>query len=246
MFMTGGWGTTFQIWQPQGQQDHSQTTGPGSQQSSNPEYNAWVDFYRQPMAFFNQGTQQTPAPGLQLFFRSTASLGFPTTTFLRAELPSLSCPAAAQTLPPSFLSSLELTVPQPAEPCPSGFCPLCGPPPPLPLLLHIFALSRVAPATVAPHWPLALKQCSCFQIRPLGFDPRFPLRRVVPVDTSFLLVFCGRLHILVVSCSGGCERCAYRRCRTFLEMLSTSWFILGCVVLDLGTVVVEFAQVIKW
>ncbi|MED6238805.1 hypothetical protein ATANTOWER_030230 [Ataeniobius toweri] len=101
MFMTGGWGTTFQIWQPQGQQDHShngsqtgqmdweqyykklgqqnpsqstaaeynktwsQTTGPGSQQSSNPEYNAWVDFYRQPMAFFNQGAQQTPAPGLQ-------------------------------------------------------------------------------------------------------------------------------------------------------------------------------------
>ncbi|MEQ2258834.1 hypothetical protein XENORESO_002931 [Xenotaenia resolanae] len=101
MFMTGGWGTTFQIWQPQGQQDHShngsqtgqmdweqyykklgqqnpsqntapeynktwsQTTGPASQQSSNPEYNAWVDFYRQPMAFFNQGAQQTPAPGLQ-------------------------------------------------------------------------------------------------------------------------------------------------------------------------------------
>ncbi|XP_071322159.1 far upstream element-binding protein 3 isoform X1 [Trachinotus anak] len=100
-FMTGGWGTTFQIWQPQGQQDHShngsqtgqmdweqyykklgqqnqaqstapeynkawgQTAGPGSQQTSNPDYNAWVDFYRQPMAYFNQGAQQTQAPGLQ-------------------------------------------------------------------------------------------------------------------------------------------------------------------------------------
>uniref|UniRef100_A0A3Q3BDL0 Far upstream element (FUSE) binding protein 3 n=1 Tax=Kryptolebias marmoratus TaxID=37003 RepID=A0A3Q3BDL0_KRYMA len=102
MFMSGGWGTTFQIWQPQGQQDHShngsqtgqmdweqyykklgqqnqpqstasdynktwgQTAGPGSQQTSNPDYNAWVDFYRQPMAFFNQSAQQTPAPGLQV------------------------------------------------------------------------------------------------------------------------------------------------------------------------------------
>uniref|UniRef100_A0A3B4VNT9 Far upstream element (FUSE) binding protein 3 n=1 Tax=Seriola dumerili TaxID=41447 RepID=A0A3B4VNT9_SERDU len=109
-FMTGGWGTTFQIWQPQGQQDHShngsqtgqmdweqyykklgqqnqaqstapeynkawgeslfyftsQTAGPGSQQTSNPDYNAWVDFYRQPMAYFNQGAQQTQAPGLQV------------------------------------------------------------------------------------------------------------------------------------------------------------------------------------
>ncbi|XP_074474654.1 far upstream element-binding protein 3 isoform X1 [Sebastes fasciatus] len=102
-FMTGGWGTTFQIWQPQGQQDHShngsqtsqmdweqyykklgqqnqaqstapeynkawgQTAGPTSQQTSNPDYNAaWVDFYRQPMAYFNQGAQQqTQAPGLQ-------------------------------------------------------------------------------------------------------------------------------------------------------------------------------------
>ncbi|KAG7223860.1 hypothetical protein INR49_015350 [Caranx melampygus] len=118
-FMTGGWGTTFQIWQPQGQQDHShngsqtgqmdweqyykklgkchserkeclcwqlkahcqqnqaqstapeynkawgQTAGPGSQQTSNPDYSAWVDFYRQPMAYFNQGAQQTQAPGLQ-------------------------------------------------------------------------------------------------------------------------------------------------------------------------------------
>uniref|UniRef100_A0A3Q3FWT5 Far upstream element (FUSE) binding protein 3 n=1 Tax=Labrus bergylta TaxID=56723 RepID=A0A3Q3FWT5_9LABR len=101
-FMTGGWGTTFQIWQPQSQQDHShngsqtgqmdweqyykklgqqnqaqstapeynkawgQTAGPGSQQTSNPDYSAWVDFYRQPMAYFNQGAQQTQAPGLQV------------------------------------------------------------------------------------------------------------------------------------------------------------------------------------
>uniref|UniRef100_A0A7N9ATH8 Far upstream element (FUSE) binding protein 3 n=1 Tax=Mastacembelus armatus TaxID=205130 RepID=A0A7N9ATH8_9TELE len=100
-FMTGGWGTTFQIWQPQGQQDHSHngsqtgqmdweqyykklgkchserkeyiiynqlqahTVGPESQQTSNPDYSAWVDFYRQPMAYFNQGSQQTQAPGLQ-------------------------------------------------------------------------------------------------------------------------------------------------------------------------------------
>uniref|UniRef100_A0A8C9YW93 Far upstream element (FUSE) binding protein 3 n=1 Tax=Sander lucioperca TaxID=283035 RepID=A0A8C9YW93_SANLU len=64
-FMPGGWGTTFQIWQPQGQQDHSQTAGPASQQTSNPDYNAWVDFYRQPMAYFNQGAQQTQAPDLQ-------------------------------------------------------------------------------------------------------------------------------------------------------------------------------------
>ncbi|XP_035524216.1 far upstream element-binding protein 3 [Morone saxatilis] len=100
-FMTGGWGTTFQIWQPQGQQEHShngsqtgqmdweqyykklgqqnqaqstapeynkawgQTAGPGSQQTSNPDYSAWVDFYRQPVAYFNQGAQQTQAPGLQ-------------------------------------------------------------------------------------------------------------------------------------------------------------------------------------
>ncbi|XP_034047792.1 far upstream element-binding protein 3 isoform X2 [Thalassophryne amazonica] len=100
-FMTGGWGTTFQIWQPQGQQEHShdgsqtgqmdweqyykklgqqnqaqssspeynkvwgQTAGPGSQQTSAPEYSTWVDFYRQPLAYFNQGAQQTQAPGLQ-------------------------------------------------------------------------------------------------------------------------------------------------------------------------------------
>lgn len=43
-----------------------QTSGPGSQQTSNPDYNAWVDFYRQPMAFFNQSAQQTPASGLQV------------------------------------------------------------------------------------------------------------------------------------------------------------------------------------
>uniref|UniRef100_A0A8D2ZR20 K Homology domain-containing protein n=1 Tax=Scophthalmus maximus TaxID=52904 RepID=A0A8D2ZR20_SCOMX len=88
-FMTGGgWGTTFQIWQPQGQQDHSQqnqaqssapeynkgwgqTAGPGSQQTSNPDYNAWVDFYRQPMPYFNQGAQQTQAPGLQVITTHT-------------------------------------------------------------------------------------------------------------------------------------------------------------------------------
>lgn len=43
-----------------------QTAAPGSQQTSSPDFNAWVDFYRQPMAYFNQGTAQTQAPGLQV------------------------------------------------------------------------------------------------------------------------------------------------------------------------------------
>ncbi|XP_055009503.1 far upstream element-binding protein 3 isoform X2 [Boleophthalmus pectinirostris] len=92
-YMTGRWGTSFQIWQPQGhngsqtgqmdweqyykklgQQTQAQsspeykawgqTSGPSSQQTST-DYNSWVDFYRQPMAFFNQGAQQTTAPGIQ-------------------------------------------------------------------------------------------------------------------------------------------------------------------------------------
>ncbi|XP_041915638.1 far upstream element-binding protein 3 isoform X7 [Alosa pseudoharengus] len=89
-FMTGGWGTTYQPWQPQGQQDPSQqsqaqSTGPdyskaweeyykkqtqaavsGSQQSSPPDYSAaWVEYYRQQGAYYGQGAQQTQAPGLQ-------------------------------------------------------------------------------------------------------------------------------------------------------------------------------------
>lgn len=43
-----------------------QPAGPGSQQTSSPDYNAWVDLYRQPMAYFNQGAPQTQAPGLQV------------------------------------------------------------------------------------------------------------------------------------------------------------------------------------
>uniref|UniRef100_A0A3Q1BE62 K Homology domain-containing protein n=1 Tax=Amphiprion ocellaris TaxID=80972 RepID=A0A3Q1BE62_AMPOC len=58
-FMTGGWGTTFQIWQPQGQQDHSNSSW----------QQIYFHLYLQPMAFFNQGAQQTQAPGLQV--RST-------------------------------------------------------------------------------------------------------------------------------------------------------------------------------
>uniref|UniRef100_A0A674P9W1 Far upstream element (FUSE) binding protein 3 n=1 Tax=Takifugu rubripes TaxID=31033 RepID=A0A674P9W1_TAKRU len=75
-FMTGGWGTFFQIWQPQAPTClcnfglppcfPGQTAGPGSQQNSSPDFNAWVDFYRQPMAYFNQGTPQTQAPSLQV------------------------------------------------------------------------------------------------------------------------------------------------------------------------------------
>ncbi|XP_069039326.1 far upstream element-binding protein 3 isoform X6 [Lepisosteus oculatus] len=65
-FMTGGWGTTYQTWQQQSQQDPSQAAGPASQQSSPPDYSAaWVEYYRQQGAYYGQGTQQTPAPGLQ-------------------------------------------------------------------------------------------------------------------------------------------------------------------------------------
>ncbi|XP_061116011.1 far upstream element-binding protein 3-like isoform X3 [Conger conger] len=65
-FMTGGWGTTYQTWQPQGQQDPSQAAGPASQQSSPPDYSAaWAEYYRQQGAYYGQGTQQTQAPGLQ-------------------------------------------------------------------------------------------------------------------------------------------------------------------------------------
>ncbi|XP_028664377.2 far upstream element-binding protein 3 isoform X1 [Erpetoichthys calabaricus] len=85
-FMPSVWGTAYQTWQQQSQQDPSQqsqaqSTGPdyskaweeyykkqsqtASQQSS-PDYSAaWAEYYRQQGAFYGQGTQQTQAPGLQ-------------------------------------------------------------------------------------------------------------------------------------------------------------------------------------
>uniref|UniRef100_A0A671NNQ4 Far upstream element-binding protein 3-like n=1 Tax=Sinocyclocheilus anshuiensis TaxID=1608454 RepID=A0A671NNQ4_9TELE len=86
-FMTGGWGTTYQTWQPQSQQDpshngsqtgqmdyskaweqyykklgKSQAAGPGSQQSSPPDYSAaWVEYYRQQGAYYGQGQTQAPS-----------------------------------------------------------------------------------------------------------------------------------------------------------------------------------------
>ncbi|XP_007900973.1 far upstream element-binding protein 3 isoform X2 [Callorhinchus milii] len=68
-FMTQGWGSTYQPWQQQGQQDPTQATGtaPGNpQQSSQPDYSAaWAEYYRQQAAYYGQATQQGQAPGHQ-------------------------------------------------------------------------------------------------------------------------------------------------------------------------------------
>uniref|UniRef100_A0A3B3S107 Far upstream element binding protein 3 n=1 Tax=Paramormyrops kingsleyae TaxID=1676925 RepID=A0A3B3S107_9TELE len=87
-FMTGGWGSAYQAWQAQGQQDPSMhylqsslfnlsvmeevknvchATANAPQQSSTPDYSAaWAEYYRQQGAYYGQSTQQAAGPGLQV------------------------------------------------------------------------------------------------------------------------------------------------------------------------------------